>query len=137
MTKKSLIGGCLCGAVKVEVEPPVKWVAHCHCSQCQRAHGAAFVTWFGVSQQQACIRDPENLLAWYSSSAQAKRGFCKRCGSSLFFTSSRWPGELHIARAVMESELDDLPMAHVFYDTHVSWFDVNDELPKKTAADLA
>lgn len=44
-------GGCLCGAVRYVITLPTKWCAHCHCSMCRRAHGAAFVTWAGVPSQ--------------------------------------------------------------------------------------
>lgn len=53
----------------------------------------------------------------------------------MFFTSTRWPGETHIARALLDENLDRNPSAHVFYDTHVVWFDVKDELPKKPIED--
>lgn len=137
MANDKISGSCLCGAVTVAFDTPVKWVAHCHCSQCQRAHGAAFVTWLGVDEQQAQIGDPEGKLIWFASSAPARRGFCGRCGSSLFFTSSRWPGELHIVRACLHQAIETEPMAHVFYDTHVDWFSINDTLPKKTAAEVS
>jgi hypothetical protein len=32
---------CLCGAVRGRIARPSRWVAHCHCSVCRRAHGAA------------------------------------------------------------------------------------------------
>jgi hypothetical protein len=41
-------GGCFCGAIRYRVPLPPLWVAHCHCSMCRRAQGAAFVTWLGV-----------------------------------------------------------------------------------------
>ena len=30
-----------------------------------------------------------------------------------------------------DENLDQAPAAHVFYDTHVAWLAVNDDLPKK------
>jgi hypothetical protein len=98
---------------------------------CQRAHGAAFVTWVSVEDSRITVRDADEQLTWYESSADAKRGFCARCGSQLFFRSSRWPGEWHIARAHFTTAVDREPHVHAFYDTHVPWFAVNDELPKK------
>jgi len=136
MNDASASGRCLCGAVGFEVKLPSKWVAHCHCTMCQRAHGAAFVTWVGSEATQAEIRDPHQLLEWHASSPEAQRGFCRRCGSSLFFRSSKWPGELHIARANFTDPLDKEPQGHVFYDSHVSWFAVNDSLPKKPAPNI-
>ena len=52
----------------------------------------------------------------------------------MFFKSERWPGELHIARALFLEPIDRVPQAHVFYETHVDWATVGDELPKKSSA---
>jgi len=125
-------GACLCGAVSFSLALPTRWVAHCHCTMCQRAHGAAFVTWAGFDAEALQLADgAEPLLQWYRSSPEAERGFCKQCGSSLFFRSSKWPGEVHVARANLDGALDRTPQAHVFYDAHVPWFEVNDGLPRK------
>jgi len=126
-------GKCLCGAVAFSMEFPSKWVAHCHCTICQRAHGAAFVTWVGAVGSRVAIHDPDETLKWYSSSVHAERGFCSRCGSSLFFRSPKWPGELHIARANFADTLDRAPQAHAYFDTHVEWFAVADGLPTMAA----
>lgn len=123
-------GECLCGAVSFSVEFPSIWSAHCHCTMCRRAHGAAFVTWVGVEEVRASIQDPDGVLSWYDSSEEAQRGFCSRCGSSLFFRSSRWPDELHIARASFTGPVDREPEGHDYYDTRVKWFEVRDDLPK-------
>lgn len=47
---------CLCGDLKLEATLPSKWVAHCHCSLCRRAHGAAFVTWVGMDESRCAGR---------------------------------------------------------------------------------
>jgi hypothetical protein len=124
-------GACLCRGVEFRVELPSKWVAHCHCTMCRRAHGAAFVTWVGMDDRRVQVEDRDGLLRWYKSSPEAERGFCSRCGSTLFFRSSKWPGELHIVLANFIDDVDRVPQAHVFFDTHVGWFQVADELPKK------
>jgi hypothetical protein len=126
-------GGCLCGAVRFRLQWPSLWAAHCHCSLCQRAHGAAYVTWVGMAEDHVWVDDAQRQLRWYVSSPGAERGFCARCGSSLFFRSKRWAGELHIARANFEGTIDRLPSEHVFWDTHVDWvsLDQNDGLPRR------
>ena len=104
-------GACLCKSVEFRAELPSKWVAHCHCTMCQRAHGAAFVTWVGMEEPRVRIEDRDGLLRWYKSSPEAERGFCSRCGSTLFFRSTRWPGELHIVLANFVDEVDRAPQA--------------------------
>ncbi|MDH5632605.1 MAG: GFA family protein [Gammaproteobacteria bacterium] len=132
MIKTEASGRCLCGAVIFSAALPSNWVAHCHCSLCRAAHGAAFVTWVSVDAVGTAISDQSGQLRWYQSTTGAERGFCSRCGSSLFFRSVNWPGELHIALANFTEAVDRLPQVHAHYDTHVDWFAVNDELPKKS-----
>ena len=128
-------GSCLCAAVEFVAALPTRWVAHCHCTMCRRAHGAAFVTWAGFDAAQVRIDDAQGLLRWYDSSPGAERGFCTRCGSTLFFRSERWAGELHIVVGNFRDALDRLPQAHVFWDEHVPWaaVDPDDRLPRKGA----
>jgi hypothetical protein len=129
-TRTVVAGGCLCGAVRFEVTPPTKWCAHCHCSLCRRAHGAAFVTWFGIERPQFALLSGADDLRWYRSTPPARRGFCFRCGSTLFFESERWPDEIHIALAHMDGPIDREPAAHVFFDSRVHWIVLGDGLPR-------
>jgi hypothetical protein len=127
----STAGSCLCGAIALSAALPGRWVAHCHCTRCQRAHGAAFVTWVAVDAGKAVIVDPNAQLRWFAATGAGERGFCARCGSSMFFRSEGWPGELHIARALFTAPIDKAPQMHGFYDTHVEWVQVADDLPRK------
>jgi hypothetical protein len=127
----SAAGSCLCGAVQFSAQLPSRWVAHCHCSRCRRAHGAAFVTWAGFPEAAVTWQDPQQQLRWHVAREGGSRGFCGRCGSPMFFKSERWAGELHIARALFTAPLDREPQAHVFHDTHVDWVQLGDALPRK------
>lgn len=126
-------GACLCGGVSFTAGLPSKWVAHCHCTRCQRAHGAAFVTFVSVEEGRVQLRDPGGLLRWYVAQEGGSRGFCSNCGSTLFFKAPAWPGELHIARALFTDPVDREPQAHGYYDTHVGWVTLGDDLPRKPA----
>jgi hypothetical protein len=124
-------GACLCGAVTFSIGLPSLWCAHCHCTMCQRAHGAAFVTWVGVPTAQFHL-DQGADLQWFLSSHGAGRGFCRCCGASMLFRSERWPGEMHVTVANLMAPIDRAPQAHVFYDTHVDWVQLGDSLPRKS-----
>jgi hypothetical protein len=126
-------GACQCRRVRFHATLPSKWVAHCHCSMCRRAHGAAFVTWAGFEAPQVRIESDPDALRWYASSPGAERGFCSRCGTMAFFRSERWAGELHVARALFDHALDRAPQMHVYWSAHVDWagVDPDDGLPRK------
>jgi len=123
--KRQVNGSCLCGAIGFSATLPSKWCAHCHCSMCRKSHGAGYVTWAGFEADRVEITRGGEQLKWFDSSPGAQRGFCKACGSSLFFRSERWAGELHIALGCVDDEIDRAPQANVFFDTHVDWMPVD------------
>lgn len=128
---KTYSGSCLCGEVAFSLGPGIGPVVHCHCSMCQRAHGAAFVTWVCQKNEDFALAQDSGVLSWYQSSPEAQRGFCSRCGSTLFFRSTRWPGETHVVVACLNEQEHFQPKAHVFYSTHVNWVECQDDLPKR------
>lgn len=121
-------GSCLCGQIQFLAGLPSKWCAHCHCSMCRKAHGAGYVTWVGFERGQVTFTEGEDRLSWFESSTGAQRGFCGQCGSSMFFRSQQWPGELHIALGCFEDAIDRRPRANVFFDRHVDWMPIDNKL---------
>jgi hypothetical protein len=91
------------------------------------------VTWAGFAAGAVAVEDERSNLRWHVAAEGGMRAFCGRCGSPMFFKSEGWPGELHIARALFLEPIDRAPQAHVFYETHVDWVTVGDELPKKSS----
>ncbi len=76
-------GSCLCGAVAYELNGPLDDVLACHCTQCRKQTGHY---WASTHCADADLRfSRQDGLKWYQSSDIAKRGFCKECGSTLFW----------------------------------------------------
>jgi len=127
-TVKRVHGGCFCGTVRFSANLPSKWCAHCHCSMCRKTHGAGYVTWAGFDESQVKVSTGEDKVSWFDSSEEAQRGFCSNCGSSMFFRSQRWAGELHIALGCINDKIDRQPQANVFFDQHVGWMPIDSTL---------
>jgi hypothetical protein len=125
-----ITGRCLCGAVRFEGQEPALFSCHCHCEWCRRAHGAAFVTWLGLRDDGFRVTAGDDALRWFSSSEKSRRGFCSTCGTTLFFATTLAPGEMHVALACVDDAASHPPRAHVFWDAHVPWNGVADDLPK-------
>ena len=123
-------GQCLCGAVRFPARGPTLFCAHCHCRYCRRAHGAGIVTWVGVAEDQFELISDDASLRWYRSSRESRRGFCSKCGTTLFFQSEVAPGEMHVVRECFDGEIDREPKAHVFHDHRVPWLELGDDLPR-------
>lgn len=124
-------GACLCGAVKIEAKLPSLWSAHCHCSNCRRAHGAAFVTYVGFADDRFQVTEGRESLRRYLTDTGATRSFCTVCGSTLTYESPRWPGEVHVALANLEWPIDRVPESHVYVDHKAPWWEIADSLPQR------
>jgi hypothetical protein len=127
---RPLTGGCLCGAVRFELDRPTRFCAHCHCSWCRRAHGAPYVTWTGVLSSQFRITAGDDQRVRFESSPGAFRSFCRRCGSTMLFEAERWAGEVHVAVACLDDGPDQEPKAHVYYSHRAPWLDLDRALPR-------
>ena len=124
-------GSCLCGAISFEVGFPTAWCAHCHCTMCRRAHGAAYVTWFGAARERFKVTSGEANLVRFQSSEHGVRSFCGRCGSTLFCELDEHPGIVDVVLASVTGALDRRPQMHVFFSDRAGWVNVGcDGLPR-------
>jgi hypothetical protein len=80
--KTENIGSCLCGSVRVTVTSPNHNVAACHCSMCRRWGGGPLLALECGSD--ISIEGEENITT-FDSSEWAERGFCKNCGTHIFY----------------------------------------------------
>ena len=125
--KNVTTGGCLCGAVRYEVTGPLRDVVNCHCSMCQKLHGSHGPH---SKARKVNIRITNDTgLAWYKTSEVARRGFCKICGSSLFWE----PFELD-ATGIIAGSLDQptrlKTMGHIFVAEKSDFYQIHDDLPQ-------
>ena len=81
--KPAMTGGCQCGAVRYALYSAPSEPSICHCRMCQKAFGNYFAALAGV---------PLADFAWtrgepgvFRSSELVERGFCRDCGTPLFF----------------------------------------------------
>lgn len=116
-------GSCLCGAVAYEVAGPLRNVIGCHCRQCRKTTGhflaatAAKLSDFRITR--------EDGLAWFRSSSTARRGFCRTCGSTLF-----WQGDgrdyIAIAAGSLDGETGLRIEGHIFCADKGDYYELQD-----------
>ena len=83
MKKLSMKASCLCGGIQLRTHGYHRDVENCHCIQCMKTHGH-YAAYTNVQEQNVKFLK-KRTLKWFRSSKRAKRGFCKKCGASLFF----------------------------------------------------
>ncbi|GJE02282.1 GFA family protein [Methylobacterium isbiliense] len=77
-----LSGRCLCGAVRFRARPRRLEMDVCHCGLCRRWSGGALMA---VECDPGLAVEDEGQLGLYASSDHGERGFCRACGTSLFW----------------------------------------------------
>ena len=127
-TTETFGGGCLCGMVRYEIADLPERVAHCHCSMCRRASGAAMVTWATIPEDS--LRIAKGEPRWFQSSDHGKRAFCANCGTPMFFTSTRDKNWIDVTVGSMDRPERLRPKRHVYEPDRISWMHMDVGLPR-------
>lgn len=122
-------GQCLCGAVQIDVRAPAGALIYCHCAQCRKTAGSAFIAVVPVALGDCEISDPQACTRAYSASAGKTRYFCGHCGSPLY---SRRDGAMMVrVRAGLFTELPGVTHGgHIFTGDAAPWDTIGGDLPR-------
>ena len=124
-------GGCLCGAVRFEVHGALMPVVNCHCSKCRRFHGHV-AAYTATARENLILTKAENLQ-WYRSTQDeppdVHRGFCRHCGSSLFWDPRGKPN-ISIAAGAIDSPTGLTTERHVWVSQKADYYTLSDDLPR-------
>lgn len=123
-------GSCLCGEVRYEIRGTLSPVTHCHCSQCRKAHGAAFGSYARVDAADFRWLSGEASVAFFRSSPDVRRSFCRNCGTRLQFLRDSRPQSFSIAVATLDGDPGTRPMHHIFVGSKAPWFEIAGDLPQ-------
>ena len=127
-------GGCLCGAVRFEVDVPEAKFSACHCGMCRRWSAGPYLS---VHCPGEATFSNDEGLEWWAGSIWAERGFCKRCGASLFYRLRQNPSQMIIVSSEALDEADDLVLdRHIYVDAKPDRYDFADDRPRLTEADF-
>ena len=120
-------GSCLCKSVKFTVEQVSLEHDACHCGMCRRLSGGSP---FFSAASRGVLFTGEDYITRYDSSPWAQRGFCKRCGTTLFYFLK--PAQTYMMsvgafddsnefRLVREIFIDRKPDGYAFAGDHPRW----------------
>ncbi len=123
-------GHCLCGAVRFRTRGQLREVIACHCSQCRRQTGLFYAA-TNVSLDRLDVEGMESV-SWYRASDAARRGFCRTCGSALF-----WQADGADYMSIMAGAFDQpsgLTIGyHIFCADKGDFYEINDDRPQYRA----
>ena len=126
-----MTGQCLCGAVKYTADGVETDHHACHCGMCRRWAGGSAL--FCAATKSVRFEGEANISR-YASSEWAERGFCKACGTPMFYRFVR-------ANAYMMSVgvFDDTSpfklTREIFIDKKPEGYALAGDLPRWTVAE--
>lgn len=104
-------GSCLCGSVTFEVKGGLRPIIYCHCTQCRKQTGHFLASTACATGDFHFTR--QEGLAWYRASDVASRGFCKNCGSTLFWKPDHGR-HISIAAGSLDTATGLKPEGHIY-----------------------
>ena len=120
-------GQCLCGAVRFHTKKAsLTDVAVCHCGMCRRWHG--HVGAYTDAPRADLVFDADAELAWFDSSDFARRGFCRRCGSSLFWDAPE-RGSISIAAGTLDAPTGLTTTLQIFAGHRGDYYEIDTAVP--------
>jgi hypothetical protein len=115
---KAIEGGCLCGAVRYQLQAKPTHLVDCHCLDCRRASGAPFVTWGTVQKSDLVIVSGEVRDVEYLGRV---RSFAGCCGTTLFFADNRGAAAIDIAIASLDQPEPFVPERAIWVEDKLPW----------------
>ena len=121
-------GGCACGAVRYVLKAAPMIVYACHCTDCQRFTGSAFIVSAWIKKTEVEVRSGEMRQCRL---ATGQRGsivqFCGRCGTSIWTEYS--PGFWFVRVATLDNQTAYPPQMHIWTQSKLPWLQLSDAVP--------
>lgn len=125
-------GSCLCGAVHFTANTMKTHIGACHCGMCRKwSSGPYMAVDCGTDVQF----EGKEHVGVYNSSEWAERGFCKQCGSNLFWRMKHT--QQHMMAVGLFDGKPDFTLDHqVFIDKKPDFYSFAEETTDMTEAEL-
>ena len=128
-----LEGGCACGSIRYKLTSDPLIVHACHCRDCQRITGSAFVInlWIEKKFVEASGPAPKSYRLAGGSGQHHDVFFCENCGTFLWSRYHGAPGDALFVRAgTLDAPETVQPDVHIFTRSKLPWL----ELPPEARA---
>ena len=124
-----ICGGCLCGKVRYTISAEPVLCAVCHCRDCQRFTGSAFVSAMRVPTDAVSVQGELRIVEITGGSGKViRRHFGPNCGSSVFGEPYR-PGMINVMAGTLDDPSVFVPQAEIFCETAFTWLHDGSEGP--------
>ena len=127
-----LTGGCLCGAIRYDMAGEPVFSSQCHCRDCQRASGSAYIATMRVPAAGFRITHgtPKCYVTAADSGSEVIRAFCGNCGSPIYSQVSARPDLVGLRVTSLDDPSWFRADAHIFVKSAQPWDQINPAIPK-------
>ena len=132
-----MTGKCMCGAVRYAIASDKTEVGACHCGMCRAWSGGVFIG-LQAGKDDVTLEGADNITL-YRSSDWAERGFCARCGSSLFYRVTApgpMQGDYHFGAGTLDDWGGATLTDEIFIDRKPAGYAFANETRKMTEAEV-
>ncbi|MEM7466195.1 MAG: GFA family protein [Pseudomonadota bacterium] len=126
-----LTGRCSCGQVRYEIRNEPLFTQACHCTDCQRTTGSAFVIHAVVCEEDVDLTGETKMsLAPTGSGAGCELHACATCGVIIWVRYCYHQVPVIAIRAGTFTDTGALvPQAHIFTSRKQSWVNIPSDVP--------
>lgn len=125
-------GGCACQAVRYSLTAAPLIVHACHCRDCQRITGSAFVInlWIEAKFVEARATAPKSFRLAGGSGKPHEVFFCEACGTYLWSRYHGASGDFLFVRAgTLDRPEAVRPDVHIFTRSKLPWLELPPDVP--------
>lgn len=118
----NMVGGCLCGNIRYQIDGKALFTALCHCTHCQKQSGSAFSIIVAVGDGALSVEGKPEAYADRSDNGRAvTREFCSNCGSALFSIGDGAPGVVFVKAGTLDDTTMLAPQMELWTDSAQPW----------------
>jgi hypothetical protein len=123
-------GGCACGAIRYRLESDPLFIHCCHCLNCQRQTGSAFVINLMIEASHVdMVAGAPQPVEVPRDDGSAQRIFrCPTCQVAVFSEYGR-PEVRYIRAGTLDRPSEVTPDVHIFTKSKVSWVTIPESTP--------
>lgn len=127
-------GGCMCGAIRYELNDEPLATYYCHCNDCKKSTGSAFHVGLVMKLQMVNIMTgiPKEYTKTSDSGNLMTRCFCENCGSPLFTKDSGAPHNLVIKAGSLDQLTRVFPTTELWTIRKVPWATIGPNIESKS-----
>lgn len=123
-------GGCACGAVRYRMTSGPLFVHCCHCRNCQRQTGSAFVINLLIEADRVDVTSgqPEVVDVPRDDGSRQRIYRCPSCRVAVF-SDYGWPELLFVRGGTLDEPAAVAPDVHIYTRSKLPWVRLPDDTP--------